>query len=329
MRNCNACKPALTIAALLFAVVAACASTLDELEARADKARASSDPAGQAELAAITREVEQLVDSDALHSASDFARAAKLVSNPYFKLEPARLRHELTLTAVSLGDEASADQLASTWDDVILATGRERPFGVRKFQFQNGPGERFEVDEAPKCICDVLLAPVQARIRTRDRKDNSEVAKIVDADQKARSDWHTPTNMEEGLRIWREDKARIKRIEDIVEGGGLHTATDFENAALVCQHGSVFADYQLAHELALCAVVLGDGDATWLAGATYDRMMLSASYPQRFATQFLNGNLETVGNDGINDTMRKAVVHVTIEDARRQEQSLREQMLGH
>jgi len=328
MRNVNAVKRAFTLAVCLIGTAAG-AATLDELEARADKARSAADSPSQAELAAITREVEQLVDSDGLHTASDFARAAKLVSDPYFKLEPARLRHELTLTAVALGDAASADELAATWDDVILATGRERPFGVLKMQFQNGPGERFDVDEAPKCICEVLLAPVQARMRARDKKDNAEVSRLVEADQKARADPRGPMSMEDGIRFWRQDKARIKRIEDIVDAGGLHTAADFEHAALVCQHGSVFADYQLAHELALCAIVLDDGDATWLAGAAYDRMMLSASYPQRFATQFLNGTLESVSNDGINDTMRRAVVHGTLDDARKQEASLREQMLGH
>jgi len=316
---------------LTGAVLAACvarAGALDDLEVRAEKVRTGASPAYQAELAAITREIVQLVDSDALRTASDFARAAKLVANPYFKLEPARLRHELTLTAVALGDETCADQLASTWDDVVLATGRERPFGVLKIQFQTGPGERFEVDEAPKCISEVLLAPVQSRIRARDRKDNGELAKIIEADQDARTHPRGPMTVEGGIKLWHEDRARFKRVVDLVNGGGLHTAADFERAALVCQHGGVFADYQLAHELALCAVVLGSEDATWLAGATYDRMMLAASYPQRFATQFLNGNLEAVGTDGINDTMRRAVVHGTLDDARKQEQSLRQQMQG-
>lgn len=314
---------------LLFAAAMSSASTLDELEARADRAKTCSNPGNQAELAAINHEVTHLVEADGLHTATEFARAARLVTNPFFKLEAAQLRHELAMTAIALGDLDCADMLAATWDEVILATGRPRPFGIFKIEFQTDPGERFEVDETPKCIGNVLLAPVQARIQIRNKKDNPEVARLVEADQAARARPYAPSTLEEGIKLWREDRARFKKIVDLVNGGAVHTAADFEHAALVCQHGSVFGDYQLAHELALCAVVLGADDAMWLAGATYDRMLRSASYPQRFATQFLNGTLEAVSSDGINDTMRRAVVHSTLEDARKQEESLREQMQGH
>jgi hypothetical protein len=243
-------------------------------------------------------------------------------------LEQARIRHELVLAAVVLGHTDSMDLLAGTWDQVILATGRRRPFGILKFQFQNGPGERFEVEPAPKCVLEVLQAPVQAREKAKGKKNSVELARIVEADQEARKQPFGGMSMDRCLKLWQEDRARYRRVLGLVKGGAVKTATDYERAALVCQHGGTFADFQLAHELALCAVVLGSESASWLAGATYDRMMLSASYPQRFATQFLNNSLEPVAGEGINDTIRRAVVHGTLDDARRQERLLREQVQG-
>ncbi|MBL8065385.1 MAG: hypothetical protein JNM34_05945 [Chthonomonadaceae bacterium] len=65
--------------------------------------------------------------------------------------------------------------------------------------------------------------------------------------------------------------------------------------------------------------MLGDKSASWLAGASYDRMFSNSGYPQRFATQYsMNGGvtkLNTFDPEGINDTMRKMVVHHTLADA--------------
>jgi hypothetical protein len=220
------------------------------------------------------------------------------------------------------------DILAQTWDEVIVATGRNRPFGVVKLAFQTGPGERFEVEPAPKCVSEVLLQPMRAREKAREQRSNVELVRIVEEDQAARKQPFTALTADQCAKLWQEDRRRFRRVIELVKRGSLKTGADFERAALVCQHGGAFDDYQLAHELALCAVVLGSEDASWLAGATYDRMMLAAGYQQRFATQFLNNSLEPVASNGIGDAVRKAVVHGTLDDARRQELLLRDLAQG-
>jgi hypothetical protein len=82
------------------------------------------------------------------------------------------------------------------------------------------------------------------------------------------------------------DRQRNVRIREIVKEGGLQTARDFANASLVMQHSSAFAGYELAHELAVCSMLLGDrGMGRWLVAATYDRMLNSVGHDQRFGTQ--------------------------------------------
>ena len=84
----------------------------------------------------------------------------------------------------------------------------------------------------------------------------------------------------------------------------------FAAASLVLQHGDVYASYALAHELSLCALLLGDKNSAWLLAATYDRMLGAAGHDQRFGTQYRGIStvkLIEVDAFGINDTERTAM----------------------
>ncbi len=128
----------------------------------------------------------------------------------------------------------------------------------------------------------------------------------------------TPAQLEE---MAKGDVARLRRTKELVQSGDLATADDFDHAALVFQHGNVFEDYATAHELSVCALLLGKRSASWLAGASYDRMLVHCGIPQRFATQYggVSGvtRLQRVETWGINDSERKRIVKVTLEEARK------------
>ncbi|MEI8282657.1 MAG: hypothetical protein WCG75_09660, partial [Armatimonadota bacterium] len=95
----------------------------------------------------------------------------------------------------------------------------------------------------------------------------------------------------------------------------------FDHASLVLQHGSTWRDFSLAHELSICSLILGNKKAAWLSAATYDRMLGSGGYRQRFGTQYgsVGGgkfSLDLVDSTGINDTERKAMHCPTLDEAK-------------
>lgn len=194
----------------------------------------------------------------------------------------------------------------------MVGMSRERRIGVQR---NTWGGERWRVRPTAKSILMVYKGGLAAGA-----SDNPEVKTIVNADQAARQGNWSKMTAADFEKLAKEDTKRLKRIKDILKAGGVKTANDFDRAALVCQHGETFDDYALAHELSVCSMMLGQKSAAWLAGASYDRMLVNAGLPQRFATQYSinlgKTTLTRVDTDGINDTERKAVVRVTLQEAR-------------
>jgi hypothetical protein len=114
---------------------------------------------------------------------------------------------------------------------------------------------------------------------------------------------------------------QVAEARTILRNGAVSTGEDFEYMAFLFQHSSTFDDYATAHELAVCAGLRGKKSASWIGGATYDRMMLSASYPQRFGTQFMMSgskySFDTIDTIMTNDRQRKAVIRKTLDEAKR------------
>ena len=112
--------------------------------------------------------------------------------------------------------------------------------------------------------------------------DNAVMTLVVAADQADRKnypqiDWK---------KVNHADAERRKSTLDLLQQGALNTGKDFENAALVYQHGDTPSDYLLAHALATVALSKGQADAVWLSAATLDRYLWSIQHSQVFGTQF-------------------------------------------
>ena len=277
------------------------AQRLTELEKRAPKGDADA-----AQFAPFHAEVIRLVESNTLATGDEFFNASNLAELGWPDFRAMRTHYELLLAAVAKDGAEAEKYLPDAWDGLLGELGRAVRLDFNGWAKQN-PDYR-EIDPAPKCIQAVLRDPAAARAAAKSAKDNSEMQTIVDADQAARQkDWGKLTKAELQA-VGDGDHQRNARTREIVAAGGLHTADDFANASLVMQHSSRFAGYELAHELAVCSLLLGDrATGRWLVAATYDRMLDSVGHDQRFGTQYMNDTLMRVDEEGICDAERLAL----------------------
>jgi hypothetical protein len=109
---------------------------------------------------------------------------------------------------------------------------------------------------------------------------NEELRRVFEEDQGDRLAEELPADMR--LR----DRARRKRVVELLDAGAAETGEDFFHAAMVFQHGEELADYRRAHELALRAAELGHGTGRWLAAAAHDRWLMHEGKPQKYGTQY-------------------------------------------
>ena len=97
------------------------------------------------------------------------------------------------------------------------------------------------------------------------------------------ADWHRTEKLGE---IRKQEDERHAATARLLATGGLHTGKDYEEAALIFQHGTTADDYLLAHTLALAALAKGDASAAWIAAATLDRYLQTIGKPQIYGTQY-------------------------------------------
>lgn len=286
---------------------------VDALVARSSRLAEIADPMERGTVEAqIQVDAIALVDADRLKTGEGFRKLSDLLSFSTNTFPVTQTKYETLLTSLALGDPEAKKSIALAWDFLMVGMGRERRIGAQK---ESWNGERWRVRPTAKSILLVYKGG-----HATGTSDNPEVKTIVDADQAVcQQDW-SKMKAADFEKLAKEDTKRLKRIKDILKAGGVRTANDFDRAALVCQHGETFDDYALAHELSVCSMMLGQKSAAWLAGASYDRMLVNAGLPQRFATQYsinLGQTILTrVDTGGINDTERKAVVRVTLQEAR-------------
>jgi hypothetical protein len=118
---------------------------------------------------------------------------------------------------------------------------------------------------------------------------SAELREIVKADQEDRANWQSLTP-EDAKRMRERDAERRGRVREMLDKDQLTQLEDFENAALVFQHGDVPEDYETARELALLAWMKGDPNS--LVALAEDRFLQKIGRTQRFGGQF------TLGPDG-------------------------------
>lgn len=262
---------------------------LSALEARAPKENQYPTAVPQ-----FHRDLIRLVETNTLTTGDEFLRAANIAAGPFPDFRAFRTRYELTLAAAAKGDRDADGLIPANWDTLLQTLGRPMRFDVGKLVGQFPDNEQFALDSAPKSIQLVMLYPGKARETSATAVDNIEVQKLVDADQAIRKHWNSLSEADH-KQVAIDDHLRNVRIREIVNSDTLHTSKDFENASLVMQHSSGFSGYELAHELAVCSMLLGNkGMGRWLVAATYDRMLTSLGHEQRFGTQ---GALMAFGDD--------------------------------
>lgn len=140
--------------------------------------------------------------------------------------------------------------------------------------------------------------------------DNSELRSIKDADQADRAAGRSINWAE----VSKRDAQRRVRVLELLKSGGLSTAWDYFNAALVLQHGQTIEDIRLAHSLATVAATVDPThpSAKWLMAASWDRLMDRFKQPQWYGTQFTEDAsgrtvLVPVNPDAVTDADRLAL----------------------
>jgi hypothetical protein len=144
--------------------------------------------------------------------------------------------------------------------------------------------------------------------------DNPELEALKKVDQSDRHfvsspqeiDWH---------KIGARDQARQQRVRELLLSDQVHTARDFDNAALIMQHGSKPADYLLAHELAAIAAYKGNFGS--LPALAEDRWLNSIGQEQRWGSQFdWQGKVKPIRKTaaGVTDQMRRDLLLPTLDE---------------
>jgi hypothetical protein len=178
---------------------------------------------------------------------------------------------------------ACCHSLAGAHDRAFAALSRAIDDGLRSDGFQK----------------DSDLAPLHADPRwqqetahfavknaERRRTLNPELAQLYDEDQADRTGGAYETI--DWSKVTPRDRARRKRVDEIIAAGGAKVADDYYHAAMVYQHGESPDEIQRAHDLAVKAVELDPKHdaAKWLAAAAEDRKLMYENKPQKWGTQF-------------------------------------------
>jgi hypothetical protein len=106
---------------------------------------------------------------------------------------------------------------------------------------------------------------------------NEELRRLCEADQADRRGYQLAPGAVE------RDRARRRRVAELIEAGALREGLDYHHAALIFQHGETLEDYWRAYELARAA--MDAGVPTDLAATAYDRWLMAQGKPQKFGKQ--------------------------------------------
>jgi hypothetical protein len=236
-----------------------------------------------------------------LARSDDFLRVGAALNFPDLgDFRTARERYELVLAAAALGEKDTGRGLADAWDNLLLTLGRPVRFDSEKAEGLGWGDCPSGYSPVPKSIRAVYFDQL-SRVAT---SDNPELIKLESADQEIRRHFKELSH-DQLLQMVADDRLRIDKIRRFIERGKLHTSRDFRRAALILQHSNGFYGYELAHELAVAAVLLGDKETgLWLVAATYDRMLCSAGADQRFGTQSYAVGMKPVDREGISNFER-------------------------
>lgn len=287
-----------TILALLFVAAntpAAVASTsrptasLAELEAQA---RQGADPSSDA----FVQRVARLIESEALKKPDHFFRASQLLTGPATDVWVQQMKYELLLAAAAKQHKEAEQSLAAAWDGLLYALQRPLRTEAGLNRFDAATAE-LTVQPAPESIQAVLRDPAAARAAAKKAKPNLEVFTLADAHGEAMTERARRPNLDRQNQLMAETETRAHRIISIAATGQLRTGSDFTSAARIFAGSSPTLHRELAHELALCAMLLGERMSTRQVAFTYDLFLVSLKLKRRFGSSAPNtqSNLDSAG----------------------------------
>jgi hypothetical protein len=111
--------------------------------------------------------------------------------------------------------------------------------------------------------------------------DNSELTEIYKNDQSDRM-----AENKNWVEINKRDSLRRVRVQQLLDSGKVITGKDFQNAAMVFQHGKDSTDYGLAVKLMKMAIDKDTSISKWLYAAATDRYLMSKGEAQIYGTQY-------------------------------------------
>lgn len=165
---------------------------------------------------------------------------------------------------------------------VCLLARHDAIFGIRNSQqalYTNVNKSAIMKLKLKTSFCLMILC---ISISTGQQEDNEELTTLYKADQSDRKavkrDWK---------QISFRDSIRRKKVTSLLESNQIKTANDYENAAMIFQHGKDSLDYKMAVKMMRKAIELDPKKNKWLLAATIDRELMSRKKPQIYGTQFV------------------------------------------
>ncbi len=111
--------------------------------------------------------------------------------------------------------------------------------------------------------------------------DNIELIEIYENDQSDRQTDNIDWNI-----VSKRDSLREKRVYELLDSSKVRTSKDYQNAAMVFQHGGDSIAYGMAVKLMRKSIELDSTANKWLLAAAIDRDLLSRNKPQIYGTQY-------------------------------------------
>ena len=151
----------------------------------------------------------------------------------------------------------------------------------KKFMFPLKLGLILMVLSLAIIACQTVLVEQPIEQVTNTEVNNAELEEMYSADQADRFSQEINWKI-----VGKKDKQRKARVKQLIKNNLLNTSDDYQNAAMIFQHGSGKADYEKAVSLMRKAVELDSTANKWLLAAAIDRYRLSKHEPQIYGTQY-------------------------------------------
>jgi hypothetical protein len=156
---------------------------------------------------------------------------------------------------------------------------------------------------------------------------NQALSKLEEADQ---ADRNPGPNKIDWSVVAKRDAVRRDQVLQIMSSGGIQTADDYLNAAVIFQHGDSVQDTQMAYALATISLKMNPSNQDTLALKldAWDRVMQESGKPQWYGTQYVRSKatgkwvLYPTDPDAVSDAQRKALGLPTLAEAKAREAEL-------